>query len=205
MEATVCCVLKGGGEYAPTHVYALWEMVKKHLPSCSFVCFADQELICDTIPLNHRWPGWWSKMEIFQLRGPVLYFDLDTILIDNCDDILKAAKGHPFVILRDVYRGRNNPLAMQSSVMYWEGDQRWIYEAYKEEQLLLPGGDQEYLESTLPAVTYWQDITNGIISYKAHYLQSGLQPENKVVIFHGKPRPWQQNDLPYSAPRLVCP
>lgn len=203
MEATVCCVLKGGGDYAPTHVYALWEMVKRFLPDSPFVCFADRELNCDTIPLNHRWPGWWSKMEIFQLRGPVLYFDLDTILVGDCSDLLQAAKGHDFVILRDVYRGQTNPLAMQSSVMYWEDDMRWVYEAYKEEQLLLPGGDQEYLESTIQKATYWQDITPAIISYKADYLKNGIKPENKVVIFHGKPRPWQQNDLPYSTLRVV--
>jgi hypothetical protein len=125
-----------------------------------------------------------------------LYFDLDTVLTGDCAEIIKAAKQHDFVIMRDVYRGKHNPKAMQSSMMYWSKPVN-LYEKFAELQMYAAGGDQSYIEHHMKdRVTYWQDICEGIVSFKADVLPKGLN-DAKVVIFHGKPRPWEQTRIPY--------
>ena len=192
-------VLRSGGDYAPEHVYALEGMVNRYL-GAKFICLADRQLSCATIPLQHNWPGWWSKMEIFRLEPPILYLDLDTIIRGHCFDILEAVREEHFVILRDVYRGKNNPNAMQSSIIYWDRPMTWLYEQFVSEPVFnLPHGDQQFLEQHVRLAEYWQDFTPSIVSYKADVVPNGLQPHHKIVIFHGKPRPWEQNVIPYPA------
>ncbi len=61
----------------------------------------------------------------------------------HAHDVLEAARGKDFVILRDVYRGRADPNAMQSSIMHWERDMFWLYDAFRERPVFdLPHGDQ---------------------------------------------------------------
>lgn len=195
----VVAVLKGGGDYNAGHVYALEGMVNKYI-GAKFLCLSDQHLMCDYVPLEHGWPGWWSKMEIFRLEPPILYLDLDTVIRDYCFDIIKAVADEDFVILRDVYRGPANPSAMQSSVMFWTRPMHWVYEQFREQPVFnLPHGDQQFLEQNVRLASYWQDFTPAIVSYKANVLTEGLQPHHKMVIFHGKPRPWEQDLLPYPA------
>jgi hypothetical protein len=170
-------------------------MCAKYLPPHEFVCLSDIQLSCETILLQHDWAGWWAKMELFRLPS-ALYFDLDTVLTGDCTAMIEAAKKHDFVIMRDVYRGQHNPKAMQSSMMYWSKPVD-LYEKFAKLPMYAAGGDQAYIEHFMrDKVTYWQDITNGIVSFKADVLPNGLD-DAKVVIFHGKPRPWEQTRIPY--------
>lgn len=196
-KVRVVCVLKSGGEYLPRHVYALQDMCRDFLPDLEFVCLTDASLHCNTIPLFHNWPGWWSKIELFKLKPPVLFFDLDTVLLKDCSEIVQNARGREFVILRDVYRGHANPKAMQSSMMYWERDLSFVYDRFLESPDYCEGGDQSFLEKVIPEAAYWQDLTDGIVSYKANICAHGIRPEDRIVIFHGKPRPWEQTQIAY--------
>ena len=195
----IACVLKSGGDYEPKHVYALQAQCAKFLPGEDFVCLTDMDLDCATIPLLNDWAGWWAKVELFRLPS-ALYMDLDTILVGDCLEILDAAKGHDFVILRDFYRGKTNPNAMQSSLMYWSKPHTELYDQFLDGDRYCEGGDQIYIEWALrdKKVTYWQDITKGIVSFKADVLTVGLKPNDKIVAFHGKPRPWEQTRVAYA-------
>lgn len=191
--------MRGGGDYTPAHVHALRFMVEKRL-ELPFLCVTDQAVDADYVPMIHKWPGWWSKMEIFRLRPPILFMDLDTIILGPVS-FLQRIESEKFVILRDVYRGKSNPLAMQSSIMYWSEDMTWLYEKFAERPVFdLPHGDQQYLEQTVTA-SYFQDFTDEIVSFKADVLERNAT--GKVVIFHGKPRPWQQSRVPYPTERVV--
>ena len=57
--------------YLPEHVYALQKQIEKFYPRPhKFICFTDFEnMKCETIKLKHNLPGWWSKMEMYQLKG----------------------------------------------------------------------------------------------------------------------------------------
>lgn len=133
-------------------------------------------------------------MELFRLKGPIVYFDLDTIIRGPLD--LSVLDKQEFVIMRDVYRGPRNPLAMQSSVMYWSGDMSWLYRKFLTDPEECPGGDQEYIEKNCKVSAYLQDLMP-VVSFKADILRRGLEDSDHLVIFHGQPRPWDQNVISY--------
>jgi hypothetical protein len=136
-------------------------------------------------------------MEIFRLRGPVLYLDLDTVIVRDISPVIELAGDDEFVILRDFYRGRMNKAAMQSSMMLWQGDMSRLYRAFREDPRFYLGGDQEWLEQHLDiAPAYWQDICpRSISSFKA----SPRSASERIIIFHGHPRPWEQDEVKYAA------
>ncbi len=191
----VATVLKTGGEYVEQHVERLQDMVDEYISNAIFVCLTDGNPDCRTIPLTARLPGWWSKMELFQLEGPVLYFDLDTTIQGNCDHWIDTIKDLDFVCLRDVYRGKRNRLAMGSGIMYWSGDMTHVWDAYCQDgmPINIPGGDQSYLEAAIRRAHYLQDYADDVVSYKFDIRDGNYKAKNaSVVYFHGKPRPWDE-------------
>lgn len=201
----VVTVLKSGGEYGPQMVTAIQKMCEKHITlHYKFICYTDMNVPnCICKPLKHGWEGWYSKMEIYQEAGPILYIDLDTIIVGNLDELIQKAMNYQFIILRDFYRGRRNPYAMQSSIMFWNTDMTFLYDQYKANPIKIFGGDQILLEKAFsgpkkPWVAFWQDIVEGICSYKVDIIKRGVKPTDKIVCFHGKPRPWNQSKIRYA-------
>jgi len=196
----VLTVLKSGGEYKPSHVYALKAQVNRYIYSADFVCLTDADLVCDTIPLRHSLPGWWSKMEMFKLQGPCLYMDLDTMVTGDCGHWLQKIKDSKFAILRDPYRGKRDPYAMGSGVMYWSGDMSRLWRSYEDAGCPtdIDGGDQAFIEQVIGLPDYLQDFTDSILSYKADIRDgNGSLKDTSILYFHGKPRPWDQQDIPW--------
>lgn len=192
----VATVLKSGGIYNKSHVKRINEMAYKYIPHERFVCLTDTEVDCDSINLEHNLPGWWSKMELFKIKGPVLYLDLDTIVTGDMSKEIEAVQNKEFVILRDFYRNGNS---MQSSIMYWSGDMSYVYDAFVKTMDMSCYGDQEYLEKVVNDYSYrWQDFTDSIVSFKVDVLKRGVRDTDKVIIFHGSPRPWEQNVITYN-------
>lgn len=196
----ICCVLKSGGEYGEKHVENLRLMCQRWIPDVEFVCLTDiKSPLFECVPLTENLPGWWSKMELFDKfrDGSWLFFDLDTIIRKPVSlDFLSRKK---FVILRDFYRGRSIKSAMGSGVMFWDGDHSWIWDDFKVRGRTGFRGDQDFLEVAFwenrRDASYFQDLTNQIASYKA----DNKGRDAPIVAFHGKPRPWQQQDIPYPA------
>lgn len=198
---TVGCVLKSGGIYDATWVVRLRDGVARHLARPHrFVCLSDVDVPCERIPLVHGWPGWWSKIELFKLQGPVLFFDLDTAIVGNLTDIAAAAEIPAFIILRDFYR----PDGLGSGVMGWAADRRWLYDEFcKCPDIFMSkyrgGGDQAFIESRVTewAVFKWQKHVPGqIVSYKVH-CRDGIPPDARVVCLHGRPK---FGDMPVNDP-----
>jgi hypothetical protein len=181
----VASVLRSGGDYDCEYVRRLADGVAKHLPSARFVCFSDVPVPCDRIPLLHKWPGWWAKMELFRLRGPVLYFDLDTVITGDLTDIAAQAHGG-LVLLSDFFQ----PNLGQSGVMAWGGDKSRIYEGFAanaDEIMERFRGDGEYIRAMVPEALRWQDLVPGqVVSRKVAGTRGHSE---RVVCFHGQPRP----------------
>lgn len=194
---TAACVLKTGGEYNRHHVEKLRDMVG----DCDFVCLSDDPSVPGYVPLKHNLPGWWSKIELFALPGPILYFDLDTVVLDEIDDLMAAIEQHDFLILRDVYRGKDDPMAMQSSVMGWRGDMSYVYDLFMVDPaawMTSLRDDQRFLEKVVEGATYWQDVLPGaLVSFKVNVQGKHVPKDAQVIFFHGQPRPWQQNEVNY--------
>lgn len=94
---TVVTVLRSGGEFNATHVQAMQRQVTQWGPTGTrFVCLSDVPVEgVETIPLLHKWPGWWAKIELFRpdIKGDFLFTDLDNVIVGPMDDLFN--RGFP--------------------------------------------------------------------------------------------------------------
>lgn len=198
-------VLRSGGEYGPDMVARLDRQLQNTPgvnPFRTILCLTDLPLHGDsvkTVPMQHRWPGWWSKMELCRpglWTGDMVYLDLDTVLIGDLDDIVLRTKGT--IVLRDFFELGDAigsgfmRLSQEDRKAIWE---EWIKRPDWWMEECRAGGDQKMMETVIGGhAQRWQDVLPGqIISYKAQMVRKGLTepPEGtRVVCFHGKPRPW---------------
>jgi hypothetical protein len=205
---TVACVLRSGGIYDAEWVRKLRDGVAGNLTlPHRFFCMSDVDVPCEHAPLLNDWPGWWSKIELFRYGlfvGPVLYLDLDTVVVGSLDTI--AVHPHRFTMAHEFYR----PHLLCSTAMAWHGDYSFIYEAFEADSvgiarrydLELPRtgriGDQAFIEDNLRAagdqVATFRDLfgEHSVASYKVHECQAAPPTDAAVVAFHGSPKP---NDL----------
>lgn len=192
----VLCVLRASPVYTTEYVYKLQAGVEKHLPEARFACLSDTPIDgVEVIPLEHGWPGWWSKMELFRpdIAGDFLFFDLDTIITGDLSPLAKLDKD---TFLRDFYRGGDG---IGSGVMYltearralvWEkwnkAPARWMARYRR-------GGDQAFLETLYQRPQTFQDVApNQLVSFKVH-CSEGLPSGARVVCYHGNPKPHETN------------
>ncbi|WP_348826653.1 hypothetical protein [Halomonas sp. RT37] len=186
----IVCVLRSGGEYGTQHVQWLARQVDM------LQCLSDVPVPgVPHIPLQHDWPGWWAKLELFRpdLPGDLLYLDLDTVVLGDLGPLIDATGGKT-TMLSDFYK----PDLPASGLMYiaqrdkaavWNEWIRGPQHHMRRCRTPRRWGDQGFLASVLRPQR-WQDIAPGrVVSYKAH-CRSGLPATADVVCFHGTPRPW---------------
>ncbi len=93
------CVLKSGGDFNWEYVFHLRNGIERNYSGdFNFYCLTDKALNLigvQEIKLKHNWPGWWSKIELFRpglFTDFCIYFDLDTIILDNIDEFVRISK-----------------------------------------------------------------------------------------------------------------
>jgi hypothetical protein len=207
----VACVLRSGGLYGPAHVVRLRDMLVEHAPAgTELICLTDMPdlLRVDGIRvrgIQHRWPGWWSKIELLSLPGPLLYLDLDVTICRPLAPLLAMVDQHPFLISRDFWDLW--PHQLNSSVMSWRGGAvRHVYEAFVDD----PAGnmegyatgerwnDQGWIRDHYEGdLVFFQDLLPGsVMSYKREILGRRDPTDNLIVcVFHGQPKPWDADVL----------
>jgi hypothetical protein len=188
----VLCVCKSGGEYSAEWVRKLKDGVARNLTvPHEFKCLSDIE-VPDRIPLRHKWPGWWSKIELFrEITGPTLYLDLDTVITGPLAHLVSLPDD--FAMLRNFHV----PEFVGSGVMWFGKPQRHVYERFCEKPFKWIEyhdrkrngpylGDQAFIwESMGKNVKHLPMET--IKSYKFH-CKNGLPENTSVVCFHGQPK-----------------
>ena len=194
---TIFCVLRSGsGEYDERHVRWLKRQCDVHAPGIPFVCLTDLLEIkgVETYPLIHRYPGWWSKVELFRYRD-VFYLDLDTVILNDIRYMLGLTG---FYALRNFggfkLRGR---VVMGSGVMCWSDPPSHVYENFdikvtrQYQRHQNRWGDQGYIYDQLNGkYNSIQDaFPDRIHSYKFGDIDRD-NPDGDIICFHGKPRPW---------------
>lgn len=196
MSGTICCVLKSGGDFLPAHVEWLRRQCAEHMPFWDFRCWSDMDVPGAT-PLKRGWPKWWSKFEIYEtpFDGPALVIDLDTVFVGTLN--IRAEHADTALVMRDPWKdGHRFPERLGGGFMYLpEWTREFLRESMEKEHhdfSKFAGNDQVFLHEYLgPHATRLQDeYPDELVSYKVHVMGLGLQPDNKVVYFHGKPRPW---------------
>jgi len=211
----VVCVLKSGGDYDVGDVENLSRQIRKNLDVGAIFCLTDvpfdisrfEKTGIVVVRLKSTWPGWWAKMELFSIPGPVLYFDLDTVIVSDLAPLVTAidAIGRDRILmLRNFY----DP-SPGSGIMGWNGDFssmfRQFQAAVETGDFLKRGdrwtfthdgktypGDQNWIAARLSeskrVPVFAQDVVDGIVSYKVGSVEkNGLPPGARIVVFHGKP------------------
>ena len=171
---TIACVLNNVGVlYNIEYVYKLKRAFERHLHiPHKFVCFTNT-FIPDvtTIKLQHGWPTYWSKLEMFRpdvLKGPVIYCDLDVILTGDITELALYKSRESFFMIDDlpVY-----PKVHNSTLMWWDADNpawRGIYELFsqgpdsfiKKHEWSSQGpenfGEQAFISDYVKTPSHWQ-------------------------------------------------
>jgi hypothetical protein len=202
---SVVMVLKAGGLYAPNHVTRLAKQVRAYAPAgTEIICLTDlgDEVIGRAhlvLKLQHGWPGWFAKIELGRLPGPILYLDLDTTIIGDLTPLLDVAERHDLVACGSFWEP-GDPHKINSSVMAWRGDIAAIYDAFardperfmQEYSTLEKHGDQAFIADHCPVpIETWQDLLPGhVMSFKLDAFSGKALDECRIVVSHGLPKPW---------------
>lgn len=192
--------LQGGpSEFKPLHVQALKRQLEKHAPFVQFECLSDVDVPgVETIPLEHKWPGWWAKMEAMspRMKGDFILMDLDTVITGSLDDIEHVTK---LTMLRDFYRdGKKLKEGIANGVCFMpEADRARVWDLFVNNPAfnmrLYARGDMFLFERLfLNTAQRWQDVVPGqIVSWKVHCAKTNtVPPDARIVCGHGHPRPW---------------
>ena len=201
---SVLSVLRSGGDFNVAHVARLAHQLREHSPpGTPFVCLTDDAMLGADFarPLQHDWPGWWSKIETYRISGPCLYLDLDVTVVGDLTPLLKAAAEHELVMLKDFWL--EGPHRVNSSVVGWRGNVSGIYEEFATAPIAMMSlystkvtwGDQRFVADTYagePAL--WQDVCPGMcVSFKRGALMGADLSNLRVLVSHGQPRPWARD------------
>jgi len=221
-----CACLIHGDAYAWQYVENLRAMLHRHLgQDVRLHVFTESHRPVPAPYIRHdlvSWPGaegprgaWWNKLQMFapgHFSGPVLYFDLDVVIVRSIQ-WMRELDPQTFWAIRDFRRlWRPNWHGINSSVMMWSGP-LWHHLVRDIDPEILPGirrqhaGDQDYLTAVLPRDRVgffpedriqswrWQVQDGGMDMRTRQYHRPGAGavpgPETDIVIFHGRPKPHQ--------------
>lgn len=197
---TVACVLRSGGEYGPRHVRALADQVAHFMPGTRFACLSDQEVPgVECLPLQFMWPGWWSKVELFDhFKGRTLYLDLDTVVLG---DLAPLVDGKFRMCLHPKAISHTDPRRVWlSPIMSWDGDYSQIPFAFEQMGARVMAtyttaeqwGDQAFIAERATLLGSVGDFPPRAI---AHYRydcagRTAVPPRALAVVFAAPHRPW---------------
>ena len=144
---------------------------------------------------------WWYKLYMFNkaniITGPVLYLDLDVIIIGDLDKFVTT--DNKLRIIHDFNRsnvagGQYNK--SNSSTMSWVFEHHtnmWgRFNENMDKYTSKMHGDQDFIHLFARNKEWWPD--NWAISYKWEYCRNKLYDpsQTSILVFHGKPKP---NDI----------
>jgi hypothetical protein len=157
--------------------------------------------------------SWWYKMQLFNTQhysGPLLYFDLDTVITQNIDWICNLPLKYFWTVRDFKYLWRPSHQGINSSIMWWNTQQfDHVWKSFKSKDLnyLIKqhAGDQDFLtkEISLKMLRFmdpnrikswrWQCLDGGYDFkqriYKNPKSGTNLGTDTSVLIFHGNPKP----------------
>ena len=155
---------------------------------------------------NTEWPGWWTKMNMFdpdmEQYRPFLYMDLDTAVVNTLDGILPPTKHEDQFICLGGFFKPDTTNGLQSGLMWFPKNSKQITQVWDQwisnpmgfvKTFQNKGGDQAFIRSVVGhSDIFWQTFTDKItsfkISVKGERLLKELTSELSIVCFHGQPR-----------------
>lgn len=224
------CVIHGTG-YSWEYVEKLYSMLRRNLvKTIRFHVYTEHDRSVPPHMIKHvltEWPGvsgakasWWYKMQLFNTehhRGPLLYLDLDTVIVRNLDWITELPLGYLWAIKDFRYLWRSHNRSINSSIMWWDTrDLDWVWKSFANQDIAYIRkkyhGDQDFLTEAIPEQQRRNFDEKYIMSYRWQAKDGGfdfqrrqhripnigvqLGNETSLLIFHGSPKPHEVKD-PY--------
>lgn len=178
----IACV-RTGKKYGDDYVLKLRNGVARHLHvKHDFVCFTENRVEgVECEPLPAPLPGWWSKVSLFSLGRPLIYFDLDVVITG---DLQRLVDWNGFGILED-----HNGRTFNSSVMKLTGKETKVWERFTPNVMSHMHGDQDWItECMQDAPTFPREW---FPSFKLDNCLAGPPDGAMAINFHGLPKPHQ--------------
>jgi hypothetical protein len=206
----IVSVLKQGPEYGATEAQFLHNQLRDY----DTVCLSDLSIPdVKTYKLRYNWPGWWSKLELFNPDGPLagedlLYIDIDTLITGDLTGLIKVREmAGEVVMLTDFYNEKVPTKPPASGVMFIPANiKQYVWSQWLDfgpekamQTFIRPprGGDQGFIGSVLPHAARWQDRHPGeILSYKKDVAGKGMEGYHNV-------RSVGNGQIPHKA-KIVC-
>jgi hypothetical protein len=228
IETIDCACVIHGDVYSWQYVETLLSMLQRHLtPTVRLHVYTEAERTVPDTMIKHilePWSisgpkkSWWYKMQLFNTEhhsGPLLYFDLDTVIVGNLDWIWQLSSDS-FCTIRDFkHLWRPTFYGINSSVMWWNTlKYACVWENFKQQNLEYITkkyhGDQDYITEEIPAKKCrffdvervqswrWQALDGGYNFIKKCHQAPGtgtqLLPMTSILVFHGAPKPANVTD-----------
>jgi len=206
MVKDIICLWTGeGSRFSEDYVHKLKSMVDHHTThDHRFFCLSPQPIegittLPLTLPLLQ--PRGWNMVRLFdgypQLSNNLLYFDLDTIILDNIDFLMELDS--PLAVMHDMGgEGKSNKILWGGAIMSWQQDKfTWVGESFTESVMDVPKyrnrADLWYgylIQEKGVHFDYLQDLFPDVLhSYKLDLAKGDPLPATKIVCFHGIPLP----------------
>jgi hypothetical protein len=170
-------------------------------------------------PITRARRGWWYKMQLFNSAhhaGPLLYFDLDTVIVQNIDWIWAHPSQYLWAPKDFKYLWKSTHSGINSSVMWWDTTKyQHVWEKFARQDLekimRKYHGDQEFISDLVPQAHRrfldpekiqswrWQCLDGGYDfrrrRYQAPDTGTKLAQSTAILVFHGSPKPHQIADI----------
>jgi hypothetical protein len=218
-----CACVIHGNAYNWEYVERLYNMLNRHItPGIRLHVYTEADRPVPPTMIKHElvdWKiggpkkSWWYKVQVFNAeyhQGPLLYFDLDTVITDNIDWIWQSSLQHFWTVRDFKYLWNPTSYTINSSIM-WFNTMKFnnVYQKFIEQDincvLKKYRGDQDYLVDIIPhnqrkfldiarvKSWRWQALDGGFNFRNRTYQNPGtgtkITNETSVLIFHGKPKP----------------
>ena len=221
------CVIHGAG-YDWIYVERLYSMLCRHLtrPVRLHVYTEANRPVPDHL-IKHAlqdWgfvgpkKSWWYKLQLFNTEhhvGPMLYFDLDVVIVNNIDWLWQLPLRHFWTIRDFKYLWKSNWTGANSSVMWWDTTQyKHIWETVVKQDINFftakYRGDQDFISDVIPTAHRrffhtewvkswrWECLDGGFDFRSRKYLnpssRTTVSKETRIIVFHGSPNPHETTD-----------
>jgi len=223
-----CACVIHGDAYSWAYVERLYNMLSRHItPGIRLHVYTEADRPVPAPMIKHAltdWSiggprrAWWYKMQLFDPEhhaGPLLYFDLDTVIVRNIDWIWQQPLRYFWAVRDFKYLWRPHDYRVNSSIMWWDTRQfESVWRAFQREDLRRimsrNHGDQDYISNAISdsdrrlfdveqIVSWrWQCKDGGYNFSRKCYKSPGtgtrLNHRNSVIVFHGQPKPADLQD-----------
>ena len=223
-----CACVIHGQMYSWNYVERLHNMLVRHItPGVRLHVYTESNRGIPDTMIKHALPdwsiggpkkSWWYKLQVFNPehhQGPLLYFDLDTVITQNIDWIWQLNLQHFWTVRDFKYLWRPASYNINTSVMWFNtmrfahvyrdfvsndmdqimrrhhGDQDYVSEVITQEQ-------RRFLDTERVKSWRWQALDGGYNFNHRRYHSPGtgtqITDKTSLLIFHGKPKPAEVQD-----------